>query len=60
VDFRSSSVPADYRVTAVKTFMVSYNGIVNQKDLGSDFISIVEQMELYNPDKTWHRTDDNW
>jgi hypothetical protein len=40
--------------------MVSYNGIVYQKDLGSDSISIVKQMELYNPDQTWHRTDDNW
>jgi hypothetical protein len=58
--FSLVAVPADYRVTGVKTFMVSYNGIVYQKDLGPDSISIVKQMELYNPDKTWHRTDDNW
>jgi Protein of unknown function (DUF2950) len=58
--FALAAVPADYRVTGVKTFMVSYNGIVYQKDLGPDSLNIVKNMELYNPDKTWHPTDDNW
>jgi hypothetical protein len=40
------------------TFMVSYDGVVYQKDLGPNSLSIVEKMELYNPDKTWHVTDD--
>lgn len=50
--------PADYRVTGVQTFIVSYDGIVYQKDLGPDTAKIAAAMELYNPDKTWHRTDD--
>jgi hypothetical protein len=52
--------PAEYRVTGVQTFMVSYNGSVYQKDLGPDSVKIAAAMERYNPDKTWHRTDDEW
>ena len=52
--------PADYGITGVKTFVVSYNGIVYQKDLGADTVRIAAAMERYNPDKTWERTDDNW
>jgi hypothetical protein len=58
--FALVAVPADYRVTGVKTFMVSYNGVVYEKDLGPDSLSIVKDLELYNPDKTWHPTSDNW
>jgi len=58
--FALVAVPAQYHVTGVKTFMVSYNGIVYEKDLGPDSIEIVKTMDRYNPDKTWHRTDDQW
>lgn len=58
--FALVAVPAEYRVTGVKTFMVDYDGVVYQKDLGSDSLNIVKNMELYNPDKTWHPTSDNW
>jgi hypothetical protein len=57
--FALVAVPADYRVTGVKTFLVSYDGIVYEKDLGPDSLKIVSMMERYNPDKTWHRTDYN-
>jgi len=50
--------PAEYQVTGVQTFIVSYDGIVYQKDLGPDTAKIAAAMALYNPDKTWHRTDD--
>jgi hypothetical protein len=56
--FALVAVPAEYGVTGVMTFMVSYDGVVFQKDLGPDSLSIVNKMELYNPDKTWQRTDD--
>lgn len=52
--------PAQYLVTGVETFIVSYDGIVYQKDLGPDTAKIAAAMERYNPDKTWNRTDDNW
>jgi Protein of unknown function (DUF2950) len=58
--FALAAAPAEYRVTGVKTFLVSYEGVVYQKDLGSDTLKIFRDMELYNPDKTWDRTDDNW
>ena len=54
------AAPAEYRVTGVKTFMVSYDGIVYEKDLGPDSFTIFKKMERYNPDKTWRRTDDQW
>jgi hypothetical protein len=55
--FALVAVPAEYRVTGVMTFMVSYDGVVFQKDLGPDSLNIVKKMERYNPDKSWHRTD---
>jgi Protein of unknown function (DUF2950) len=56
--FALVAVPAQYRVTGVMTFMVSYDGVVFQKELGPDSVNIVKKMERYNPDKTWQRTDD--
>lgn len=58
--FALVAVPAEYRVTEVKTFIVSNDGIVYQKDLGPDSLNMVKNMELYNPDKTWQPTDDAW
>jgi len=42
--FSLAAVPADYRVTGVKTFLVDYDGDVYQKDLGSDSLNIVKAM----------------
>lgn len=58
--FALVAFPAEYRVTGVKTFMVSYDGIVYEKDFGPDTAGIAQSMERYNPDKSWHRTDDEW
>ena len=58
--FALVAVPAQYGVTGVKTFIVNNDGIVFQKDLGPDSLNIVKKMKLYNPDSTWHPTDDQW
>jgi hypothetical protein len=58
--FALVAVPTEYRVTGVKTFIVSYDGTVYQKDLGPNSLEIVKKMELYNPDKSWQATDDEW
>ena len=50
--------PAKYRVTGVQTFIVSWDGVVYQKDLGPDTTKIASAMKRYNPDKTWIETDD--
>ncbi|PYT38898.1 MAG: DUF2950 domain-containing protein [Acidobacteria bacterium] len=58
--FALAAAQAEYRVTGVQTFIVSYEGVVYQKDLGPDTLRVFKDMQLYNPDKTWRRTDDNW
>jgi len=58
--FALAAAPAHYRVTGVKSFIVSYEGIVYQKDLGPDTLKIFRDMGLYNPDKSWAPTDDDW
>jgi hypothetical protein len=58
--FALVAVPAQYRVTGVKTFLVNNDGIVYQKDLGPDSLDIVKKMDLYNPDSSWRPTDDEW
>jgi hypothetical protein len=51
--FALVAAPAEYRVTGVKTFIVSHDGIVYEKDLGKKTLDQFRAMELYNPDKTW-------
>ena len=58
--FALVAVPAEYRVTGVQTFIVNQDGVVYQKDVGPDSLNIAKAMELYNPDKTWRPTDDQW
>lgn len=58
--FALVAFPVEYRVTGVKTFMVSYDGIVYEKDLGLKTLNIAQSLERYNPDKTWRRTQDGW
>jgi hypothetical protein len=58
--FALAAAPAEYRLTGVKTFIVSYEDVVYQKDLGPDTLKNFKEMELYNPDKSWQPTDDDW
>jgi Protein of unknown function (DUF2950) len=58
--FALVAFPAEYRVTGVKSFLISYDGVVYEKDLGPDTQNIAQKIERYNPDKTWHPTDDQW
>jgi hypothetical protein len=57
--FALVAAPADYRVTGVKTFIVSHDGIVYEKDLGPDTLKIAAAMTDYNPDKTWKKVPDS-
>jgi Protein of unknown function (DUF2950) len=58
--FALAAAPAEYKVTGVKTFMVSHSGVVYEKDLGPDGLTAFKSMQLFNPDKTWAVTDDQW
>jgi len=51
--FALIAAPAQYRVTGVKTFMVSHDGVVYQKDLGPNTLELAKKIELFNPDRTW-------
>jgi hypothetical protein len=45
--------PAQYGVTGVKTFIVSNDGVVYERDLGPRTLDEFQRMELFNPDKSW-------
>jgi hypothetical protein len=50
--------PAQYRVTGVKSFIVSNDGVVYEKDLGPKTAEIFQATERFNPDKTWSPVGD--
>jgi len=41
----------------VMTFIVNQDGIVYEKDLGTDTAKIAAAMTEYNPDNTWNKVD---
>ena len=51
--FALVAAPADYAVSGVKTFIVSHDGVVYQKDLGPQTLDRFRALERYNPDSTW-------
>jgi hypothetical protein len=51
--FAFVAAPTDYAVTGVKTFIVSHDGVVYEKDLGPKTLEAFKSMTRYNPDKTW-------
>lgn len=52
--FALAAAPAEYRATGVKTFIVSNDGVVYEKDLGPTTLDAFHDMELFDPDPTWH------
>ena len=57
--FALAAAPAEYRVTGVMTFMVGPDGVVYEKDLGSDTLEKFQYMDKYNPDPSWGVTKDD-
>ena len=51
--FALIAYPSVYGVTGVKTFMVSHDGVVYEKDLGPDTATVAAAIDKYNPDRTW-------
>jgi len=51
--FALAAAPAEYGVTGIKTFIVSDDGVVYQKDFGPASLEQFQTMELFNPDKSW-------
>jgi hypothetical protein len=51
--------PAVYGVTGVRSFIVSHDGVVYEKDLGPRTVELFQKMERFNPDKSWTPVLDN-
>jgi hypothetical protein len=51
--FALVAAPAEYGVTGVKTFIVSHEGVVYERDFGADTLAEFRKMERYNPDSKW-------
>jgi len=51
--FALVAAPAEYEVTGVKSFIVSNDGVVYEKDLGPKTLDAFKAMERFDPDKTW-------
>ena len=56
--FALVAAPAQYGITGVRTFIVSHDGVVYEKDLGPKSLAEFEKMELFNPDMSWTPVED--
>jgi Protein of unknown function (DUF2950) len=50
--------PARWGNSGVMTFICNHEGVVFQKNLGSDTASAAARMTVYNPDSTWTKSSD--
>ena len=51
--FALVAAPAEYGVTGAKSFIVSHDGVVYQKDFGQATSIEFKKMERFNPDPSW-------
>jgi DUF2950 family protein len=51
--FALVAAPAEYGETGIKTFIVSQDGVVYEKDLGPSTLNEFQKMERFNPDQSW-------
>jgi Protein of unknown function (DUF2950) len=56
--FAFLAYPADYRSSGVMTMMIDQDGVIVQKDMGSDTAKLASAIDQYNPDKTWQEVDE--
>ena len=56
--FALVAYPAKYESSGVMTFIVNYDGVVYQKDLGPDTEKAAQAMKLFDPDNTWKKMDE--
>jgi hypothetical protein len=51
--FALVAAPAEYEVTGIKSFLVSHDGVVFEKDLGPKTLDTFRAMERFDPDPSW-------
>ena len=57
--FALLAYPAVYQGSGVKTFMVSNDGVVWEKDFGPNTVQLAGAIDKFNPDKTWSPVRDD-
>jgi hypothetical protein len=55
--FAFVAYPAVYRLSGVKTFLVSEDGVVYEKDLGKKTQTIAMSLHEFNPDSSWQKSE---
>ncbi len=55
--FALVAFPASYGDSGVMTFIVNFEGVVYQKDLGPKTVDIAKNMQAFNPDRTWKKAE---
>jgi DUF2950 family protein len=55
--FAFVAYPAVYRSSGVKTFLVSEDGVVYEKDLGKKTETIAISLREFNPDSSWQKPE---
>ena len=56
--FAFIAYPATYRASGVMTFMINQDGVIVQKDLGTNTAKVANEITEYNPDANWQEVDD--
>jgi hypothetical protein len=51
--FALVAAPAEYGITGERSFMVSQDGVVYEKDFGPKTLDQFKSMERFNPDRSW-------
>jgi type II restriction/modification system DNA methylase subunit YeeA len=55
VGFALLAYPAEYGVSGIMTFVVNQQGILYEKDLGTDTEKLAGNLRTYDPDDTWQK-----
>jgi hypothetical protein len=55
--FALLAYPAQYGVSGVMTFMVNQQGVVYEKDLGTETEAAAKALTAYDPDNTWEKVE---
>ena len=56
--FAFLAYPATYGASGVMTFMINQDGVIVQKDLGTNTAKVADGMTEYNPGKSWEEVDE--
>ena len=55
--FALVAYPAAYGSSGIMSFLVRYDGVVYEKDLGKNTQSIARALKNFDPDKTWRKVE---